>query len=246
MSFFPKQVLIYIKWHSNIPSLENEKTNSERTYAKQLFSSKSGHTRNLGLGCNKITDKINIEIPEFSERQITKRNVLSYVASIYDPLGLISAGPIIGKLVYCELCDLKTPWDEEIPDILKLKFKKWVQDISSKKIVLPRAIPLKLESVTAIDLHVFGDASILINCAAVYAVAYQSNITNKGLLVSKSRIAKKDVTIPRLELVSVHMGSNLLSNVLSALKTENITLWAFTCSKLTIETLEQGVKYVQS
>ena len=27
---------------------------------------------------------------------------------------------------------------------------------------------------------------------------------------------------------------------------EQITQWAFTCSKLTIETLEQGVKYVQS
>ena len=38
--------------------------------------------------------------------------------------------------------------------------------MSSNKIVLPRAIPLKLESVTAIDLHVFRDASILANCGA--------------------------------------------------------------------------------
>ena len=67
---------------------------------------------------------------------------------------------------------LKIPWDEEIPDILKHKFKKSVQDISSNKIVLRRAIPLKLEFVTAIDLHVFGDASILANCATVYAVLY--------------------------------------------------------------------------
>ena len=78
---------------------------------------------------------------------------------------------------------------------------------------------------TAIDLHVFGDASILANCAEVYAVVYQPSITNNGLLVSKSRISKKDVTIPRLEIVvSTHMGSNLVSNVLSVLKTENIRL----------------------
>ena len=76
----------------------------------------------LGLGWNRITDKINIEIPQFSERQITKRNVLSYIASIYNPLGLISASHISGKLIYRELCDLKISRKEEIPDILKRKF----------------------------------------------------------------------------------------------------------------------------
>ena len=144
--------------------------------------------------------------------------MLSHIVSICVLLGLISASHIIWKLIYCELCDLKIPWDEKISDILKRKCKKWVQNISSNKKVLPRAKLLKLESVTPIDLHVFGDASILANCAAVYALVYQPSITNKGLLV----ISKKDVTIPRLELVSAHMGSNLVSNVLSALKTENI------------------------
>ena len=61
---------------------------------------------------------------------------------------------------------------------------------------------------TAIDVYVFGDGSILKNCAAVYGVVYQSSITNKGLLVSKSQIFKKDVTIPRRELVSAHIDSN--------------------------------------
>ena len=37
-----------------------------------------------------------------------------------------------------------------------------------------------------------------------------------------SRISKKDVIIPKLELVSAYMGSSLVSNALSALKTENI------------------------
>ena len=120
------------------------------------------------------------------------------------------------------MCDLKIPWGEEIPDILKRKFKKWIQDTSSNRIALPRAIPLKLESVTVIDLHVFGDVSILANCAAVHAIVYQPSITNKGLLVTSSRVSKKDVTISRLELISAHVVSNLVSNVLSALKTDNI------------------------
>ena len=90
-----------------------------------------------------------------------KRNVLSYIATIYDPSRLISARHIIGRSIYRELCDLEIPWDEEIPDILNRKFKEWVQDVRSNKIALPRATPLKLESVTTIDLPVSGDASFL-------------------------------------------------------------------------------------
>ena len=59
----------------------------------------------------------------------------------------------------------------------------------------------------------FADASILSNCAVVYAVVDQPSIANKGLLVSKSRISEKYVTILGPELVSTHMGSNLVSNV---------------------------------
>ena len=33
------------KWHSNIPSLENNNVNSEQTYAKELFNNDSGHTK---------------------------------------------------------------------------------------------------------------------------------------------------------------------------------------------------------
>ena len=51
---------------------------------------------------------------------LKKRNLLS--ESIYDPLGLISAIHIIGKLIYRELCDLKIHWDEKIPDVLNKLF----------------------------------------------------------------------------------------------------------------------------
>ena len=191
IELFSKGGFNFHKWHLNIPLLENDNANKEQTYAKQLFSSNSGHTKILGLGWNKTTDKMNIEIRQFNERQITKRNILSYIASIYDPLGLISSNHVMGKLIYRGLCDLKIPWDEETPDILKRKFKKWVQDITCNKIVLSRAKPLKLESVTAMNLHVFGDAGIIINCAVViytiiYTIAYEPSNTHKELLVRKS------------------------------------------------------------
>ena len=68
--------------------------------------------------------------------------MLSYIEAINGHLGLISASHIIGKSIYRELRDPKIPRDEEIPDILKRKFKKYVQDISNNETVLPRAILL--------------------------------------------------------------------------------------------------------
>jgi len=40
----------------------------------------------------------------------------------------------------------------------------------------------------------------------------------KGSIAAKSRLAKKNLTIPRLELVSAHMAANLVENVRTALE----------------------------
>ena len=50
----------------------------------------------------------------------------------------------------------------------------------------------------------------------------------KGLLASKSRISKRDTSIPRLELASGHMAANLARNLCSALRgwpIMSITIW---------------------
>ena len=54
------------------------------------------------------------------------------------------------------------------------------------KTELRRSIPLPQDSdsVTAIDLYVFADASIVANCAAVYTVVYQLNSVSQDLVTS--------------------------------------------------------------
>ena len=54
--------------------------------------------------------------------------------------------------------------------------------------------------------------------AAVYAVVEQPSGMNQGLVTAKSRLSKKGLTIPRLELVSGHMAANLVYNVKEALE----------------------------
>ena len=80
------------KWKSNVPSLESKSAEGkqELTYAKQISSQNSSETKILGLCWNKEKDKISVIKPITKERRPTKRNILSKLASVYDPIDLIS------------------------------------------------------------------------------------------------------------------------------------------------------------
>ena len=62
---------------------------------------------------------------------------------------------------------------------------------------MPRSAILNKESITTVNLYVFCYANIVASCTVVYAVVHQPSVTNQELVVSKSRISKKRLTIPR-------------------------------------------------
>ena len=69
------------------------------------------------------------------------------------------------------------------------------------------------------ELHAFGDTSSGFGISAVaYAVITQASGMSRELVAAKSRLAKKNLTIPRLELVAAHMAANLVENVRAAIE----------------------------
>ena len=72
--------------------------------------------------------------------------------------------------------------------------------------------------ISFVDLHAFGDASQDGVAALVYVVVWQESNNSQGLITAKSRLAKKGLTIPRLELVAGHMAANLIDYVKKALQ----------------------------
>ena len=52
----------------------------------------------------------------------------------------------------------------------------------------------------------------------------QESGMHQGLLAAKARLAKKGLTMPRLELISAHMAANLVDNVRGAL--EGCVVWS--------------------
>ena len=80
-----------------------------------------------------------------------------------------------------------------------------------------------MKAVKDVQLHGFGDASKVGICAALHVVASDGVETTQGLLTSKARVAKKNQTIHRLELVSGHIVANMLDNTRNILKRYPVT-----------------------
>ena len=94
------------------------------------------------------------------------------------------------------------------------KFKKRLPS----EVKVPRSLAKAHEPVQAIHLHVFGDTSGTGTAAAVFAVVHQESGIDQDLVAGKARLAKKGLTIPRLELVSMQMAANLVDNVRNTLE----------------------------
>ena len=206
------------KWHSNVVKLETEAVlrDEEQTYAKEQLGVKPNEAKLLGLPWNKSEDTLAVSF-KGDPAGTTKREVLKSLASVFDPLGVASPTVLVGKRIYREACDQRLPWDALLPEKLDKQwgnFKKSLPD----EVKVPRSLAPAKEPVQAIDLYIFGDTSGTGTAAAVYAVVYQESSTNQGLVTAKARLAKKGLTIPRLELVSIHLPANLVDNVRNALE----------------------------
>ena len=176
IELFRKSKFNLHNWNSNIPLLQssNTKSESEFSYVKEKLKNTAERIKILGVPSKKNCDNLSVVLIEFNEKLMTKKNVLSYIASTFVPLGLISTSHFIGKVSYRQLCQKKLPWDIEIywslPNSKQQQLKKWVNDNTNILLEIPQSFPTHKESTTSVELHVLGDASIVANSAAVYAV----------------------------------------------------------------------------
>lgn len=82
--------------------------------------------------------------------------------------------------------------------------------------------------------------------SAVYAVITQASGVSKGLIAAKSRLANKNLTIPRLELVAAHMAANLVDSVRTALEGYPITsVHGWSDSTVALHWIKGGGSYKQ-
>ena len=235
------------KWNSNVPQLERENddpVDEQQSYAKQQLGVKEGKTKMLGLPWNKREDLIATTFPE-EPVDVTKKGILRFLAAVYDPLGIASPTMLMGKLLYREVCESRLPWDEKVSDRVGQEWLKFVRSLPDK-IEVSRSLARFREPVKGVVLHAFGDTSGSGISSAVYAVITQASGVSKGLIAVKSRIAKKNLTIPRLELIAAHMAANLVDNVRTALEGYPITsVHGWSDSTVALHWIKGGGSYKQ-
>ncbi|XP_043496460.1 uncharacterized protein LOC122520465 [Polistes fuscatus] len=133
---------------------------------------------------------------------VTKRIILSEVAQLFDPLGLLSPVVIKAKILMQRLWLEKVGWDDHLtPDIVH-EWSQFRQHLSQVSVIeTPRWINLSSKA-TSIQIHGFSDASQLAMAAVIYIkVSYADSSSVVRLLCAKTKVAPlKRLTIPRLEL----------------------------------------------
>ncbi|XP_043475015.1 uncharacterized protein LOC122506767 [Leptopilina heterotoma] len=171
------------------------------------------YTRVLGVRWSPETDSFLfvIDFPRIDKELFegakppTKRKVLKFLMSLFDPLGLLAIWTIQAKMIMQDILRFGPGWDEELPDDLKEKWFSWLKDIrDAQSLRIPRCYSGDLDRVRDIQLHIFADAST----QAMSAVAYFRLEGDSGirtvLVIAKTRVAPiKILTVPRLELQAV-------------------------------------------
>ena len=100
----------------------------------------------------------------------TRREILSLVSSLYDPLGFAASLILPAKVLLQELCRLDFGWDETVPNETLVKWRAWVEDLQNLKLVSwARCFkPKEFGVLHNVQLHHFSDASEVGYGAASY------------------------------------------------------------------------------
>ncbi|XP_066929853.1 uncharacterized protein [Clytia hemisphaerica] len=213
------------KAQSNCESLERN--------LKKLFTGenqvldKCDLTKVLGLPWNKGNDKffLNFQNSLHSAEFLlpTKRNVIQFTSSIFDPLGLINPLIVKLKILFQDICISNTDWDETIPTELISVWQQILLDLKEIKdisFLRPYCYTTNDDPVVSRELHGFSDASKrAYGCCVYLRTEFDSGLVSTSLVTGKSRIAPiKGSTVPKFELCGAQILTIIINQVKSELK----------------------------
>ena len=192
--------------------------------------------RALGVTWNLESDNLSFST-KLKEGPMTKRNILSNMFSIYDPLGLIAPALIPAKRIFQEACKLKLHWDDKFDESLSNRWQTWFNEITKLSTYeISRCYKPKGEIISQ-QIHLFSDGSEI----AYGAVAYARFKTKEGEvkctpIISKSRLTpvsnKILKTTPRIELNAARLSISIWQKLKEALELNDYNIYFWTDSRL--------------
>jgi len=168
--------------------------------------------RALGMKwCIKM-DQFHFQVAERNQ-PTTRRGILSTIASVFDPLGMIAPFILKGKQILQEVCKMGCDWDDPLPEEIVTRWEKWKSQLPRlAALKIPRCYkPKDFGEAREMQLHHFSDASTM----GYGQCTYLKQISRKGqmhcsLIMGKSRVVPiRPITIPRLELQAAVTSQNM-------------------------------------
>lgn len=175
----------------------------------------------LGVYWNAQQDTLSVKTKKTLNNCFTKRSILAFIASFWDPLSICCAVMIKGRLIFQSVVRMKLNWDEEIlNNELKEKWDKWISEIDGcSDIVIKRNLS-SCEWYSKRGLVGFCDGSSCGFGCVVY-LRYSNNDESKvdvNFIAAKSKVGPiNGNTIPRMELSGSLLLARLMKNVEEAL-----------------------------
>ena len=147
--------------------------------------------------------------------RFTRRTLVSKVASIYDPLGLLVPKTAKYKLNLVDVCNLGLDWDDAVPvEMLDLWCRNIEEIQTLGEIKFPRTVIPTDAANLNISYVISCDASSEIAIAVAHArVERKDGTFSVQVLAAKSKIVRK-LTVPRAELKGAVLAATLGHSVI--------------------------------
>ncbi|KAH9399484.1 hypothetical protein TYRP_017896 [Tyrophagus putrescentiae] len=183
----------------------------------------------LGARWQLTDDELFLRVPSSLPSRLSRRTLLSFFASVFDPLGIIGPFHTTVKLLMRELLKESPTWDEPIGVALEKQARVLLQDVTE---YLPRVRHRRLVSASnQLELWIFGDASKLAYGICIYVHDAESQHTE--LLLSRGHLPSQNKTIPELELVAATLAVDTYTKVRGSLPFTPSRVRFFTDSQVT-------------
>ena len=181
------------------------------------------------------------------DNPLTRRGILATVASIYDPLGLISPLVLKGRQILQKMCQDKLDWDQSLPDALRPEWDKWRQElVKLDKLRIQRCFhPPDAGRIKVVEVHHFSDASLSGYGQCSYLrLGDENGKFYSSLAMAKSRVTPlKPTTVPRLELQAATLSVKIAEVLDRELKYENMQHHFWTDSKVVLGYIKNILQY---
>ncbi|XP_071576701.1 uncharacterized protein [Temnothorax nylanderi] len=221
------------KWAANHPEILHSIPPDKHAISSPVKINENDLVNTLGLCWNPPTDTFHFTIEISKPNTLSKRTVMSVIAKIFDPLGLLAPVLIPAKVFIQKLWTLKLGWDDPLPETVSTKWNRFIDQLQEKhKIAIPRWISVTSDQ--NIEIHGFCDASQRAIAAAVFVRSTDAHgVTKVTLLCAKTKVAPlKRLTIARLELEGAVLLTKLSFQALKVLEWENLPLFCWIDSEI--------------